>query len=273
MKKEIKSIICISDTHFGCKMGLCPPTGAPMDGGGGYTPSRPQRVVWEWWREFWQKWVPMVTEGQPYSVVHNGDVIDGNHHNSTTQFSHDLEDQGNLAVSCMGPIVANCTNYYHVRGTEAHVGQSGVEEERVAKRLGAIKNKYGQSARFDLWLNLGAHRIHFLHHVGTTGSSAHESSAVNAELTAEFVEAARWGTKPPSCIVRSHRHSHIEVRIPTGWGSATATVTPGWQLKTPFCYKIAGARLKPPQFGGVLLRLDKYGELYTKAFIRSITQD
>ena len=46
MKKEIKSIICISDTHFGCKMGLCPPTGAPMDGGGGYTPSRPQRVVW-----------------------------------------------------------------------------------------------------------------------------------------------------------------------------------------------------------------------------------
>jgi len=31
-------------------------------------------------------------------------------------------------------------------------------------------------------------------------------------------------------------------------------VTPGWQAKTPFSYRIAGARLAPPQFGGLLIR-------------------
>jgi hypothetical protein len=33
-----------------------------------------------------------------------------------------------------------------------------------------------------------------------------------------------------------------------------AIVTPGWQAKTPFAWKIPGARLSQPQFGGVLIR-------------------
>ena len=180
-----------------------------------------------------------------------------------------------MAVGSLSKVVSKAERYYHIRGTEAHVGKSGEESEQVAKELGAKPNKDGQYARFELWLGLGKknHLIHFLHHIGTTSSSAHESSAVNAELAAEFVEAARWGEVAPSVIVRSHRHRAMEVRLPTKHGFATASVTPGWQLKTPFTWKIAGARLAPPQIGGMVIRCDDAGNLYTKMFVKHIQRD
>ena len=162
-------------------------------------------------------WVPQQTKGKPFAVVHNGDVIEGVHHNATTQISHNIEDQSNLAVKVLTPIVKKCGGrYYSIRGTPSHVGQSSVEEERVAKRLGAIPNKDGQHSRYDLWKRVGKHLVHFLHHVGTTSSSAHESSAVNAELSAEFYEACRWGKEKPSIIVRCLSED-TEVLSASGW--------------------------------------------------------
>lgn len=268
--EQIKNIIVISDTHCGCKLGLCSPDGVYLDDGGKYLPSVMQLKVWNWWEEFWNDWVPKATKGEPFVVVHNGDAIDGVHHNSTTQISHNLEDQGTLAYNILKPVVEKCEGrYYHIRGTEAHVAKSGREEENLAKALGAIPNEFGQYARWELWIEMGGYLVHFLHHIGTTASSAHESSAVNSEMSAMFNEAARWELNKPSVIVRSHRHRSIEVRIPTKHGYSTGVVTPAWQLKTPFTYKIAGARLAPPQIGGILIRLGDEG-IFTKTFVKNI---
>ena len=65
-----------------------------------------------------------------------------------------------------------------------------------------------------------------------------------------FTEAGRWGNKPPDVVVRSHRHRCIETRIPNAKGYATSFVTAGWQLKTPFAYRIADGRQALPQIGG-----------------------
>ena len=236
-------------------------------------PNRMQRVMWDWWKEFWDAWVPMVTRGEPWDLVVNGDIVDGVHHGSTTQFTHNHNDQRNLAIEVLAKPVEQCHNsggrLFGIRGTECHVGQSGENEEAIYKTLGAVKNEDGQYARFELWKRVGDGLVHFLHHIGTTGSSAHESSAVNAELIAEFTEAARWGEEPPQIVVRSHRHRNIEVRIPTAHGFATSTVTPAWQLKTPFGFKIAGMRLAPPQVGGILIR---HGDraLYTDPWVKTL---
>jgi hypothetical protein len=37
-------------------------------------------------------------------------------------------------------------------------------------------------------------------------------------------------------------------------GDAMAVVTPAWQMKTPFTWKIPGARQSQPQFGGIVIR-------------------
>lgn len=269
-KIPVRNIVVVSDTHFGCQLGLCPSNGCKLDEDGRYIPSKAQKVVWAWWEQFWLEFVPGSTKKEPFVLVHNGDVIEGVHHGSTTQISHNIGDQKRLAIQVLKPVVDRAVKYYSVRGTPAHVGQSSTEEEQVAKELGAVPNEAGQHSRYELWLDLGGHLIHFLHHVGTTSSSAHEASAVNAELAAEFVEAARWGEKPPSVIIRSHRHRCIEVRIPTSVGYATATVTPAWQLRTPFSFKIAGARLSPPQIGGLVIRLDSEGHPYTIPWVKHI---
>lgn len=281
--KAVRNLIVVSDTHCGCRLGLYGPEPMRVDGGGSYLPSAFQQKMWALWREFWDEWVPEVTRGEPYDVVHNGDAIDGSHHNSTTQISHNIEDQIRIAERVIRPEADRCRAsggvYYHIRGTEAHVGQSGEYEERLARNLGALPNDQGQYARFDLWKRVGhptkrvhAPLVHLLHHIGTTSSAAHESSAVNAELTAEYVEAARWQREPPDFVVRSHRHRSIAVDLNSAKGYAAAIVTPAWQGKTPYVWKIPGARITEPQIGGIMIRQgdeEFYYRRWVKSFDRS----
>lgn len=271
--KDLNNLVIISDTHGGCKVGLCPPQGAALDEGGRYMPSPFQLKVWSWWEEFWYEFVPDATRGEPYGVLLNGDAIDGTHHGSTTQFSHNIEDQTTMMEEVLKPVVTAAEGrYWHVRGTEAHVGKSAVEEERLAKRLGAIPNPEGQHSRYDLWKVLAGGKIliHALHHIGATGSQAYEATAVHKELIEEYAESARWARRPPDAIVRSHRHRGYECKIPCGNDSgeskyAHAVVTPAWQGKTPFVWKIPGGRLATPQFGGVVLRYSDDGEFFVRA--------
>jgi hypothetical protein len=262
--KDVNDVVVVSDTHCGCGLALCPPDGVPLDDGGSYQPSEFQKKLWAHWEYFWGEFVPEATRGNPYAVIFNGDAIDGVHHNSTTQISHNLTTQGNIAHRVLKPLVdLSEGRYYHIRGTEAHVGKSAAEEELLAQRLEAKPNQEGQYARYDIWKSVGPKLIHALHHIGTTGSQAYESTAVHKELVESYTEAARWGERPPDVIVRSHRHRNIETRIPvtelgvddgSGTAHAIAVVTPAWQGKTPFVWKIPGGRLAQPQFGGIVIR-------------------
>jgi len=96
--------------------------------------------------EFWDSWVPCVTHGEPFAVVVNGDVIEGVHHRATSQISHNLEDQCQIAYDVFAPILDRCDGrFFMIRGTPAHVGEQGVYEERLAKQLGAIPNEEASS--------------------------------------------------------------------------------------------------------------------------------
>jgi len=252
-EKGRRHIVVVSDLHVGCQLGLCPPEGF-MAEGGHYKPSRFQQGVWKLWERFWKVEVPEITEGEDYDIVVNGEFIDGSHHGSTTQWSHNITDQSLAAIQVMKPVVEACPgDFYAIRGTEAHSGQSGCGDEMIASVLGAKKNSIGQSSRYELWKTLRGGLVHFTHHIGTTSSSAYESTAVYKELIEAYVEAGRWGQRAPDVVVRSHRHRHICIEIASQHGKALSLVTPGWQGKTPFAHKVAGARQSQPQFGGVVL--------------------
>jgi hypothetical protein len=177
-----------------------------------------------------------------------------------------MERQKELAVLCLKPIIENkkCKQYYHIRGTEAHVGKSGQYEEEVAKILGAKPDEIGNHARWDMWYKLHDKIIHFSHHIGTTGSSSYESTAVYKEMVESFNEAGRWQDKPPDVVVRSHRHRQFETRIATKNGYGISLVTPAWQLKTPFIHRLPGGRASTPQIGGYLIRTGDEDSIYTR---------
>ena len=267
--KPVNNLIVVSDLHCGDQVGLCPPA-MILDGGGAYERSDFQVGIWEWWRDFWEEWVPRVTQGEPYAVCVNGDAMDNRHHGAVHQITQNLADQQRIAVSALKPIVEKCEGrFYLVRGTEAHTGQSGENEEMLGAVLGSVPDAIGNRSHNELWIRIGRALCHIMHHIGTTSSSANEASAVNAELTAEYVEAARWGQEPPDFVIRSHRHRCIVVDLDSAKGYAAGIVTPGWQGRTPFSYRIASGRITQPQFGGVLIRQGDE-EFYYRRWVKAI---
>lgn len=259
----IRNLIAVSDLHCGCQLGLCPPV-VYLDDGGTYRPGVLQSQVWDYWLDFWGVWVPKVTRGEPYAVLVNGDTLEGVHHRAKTPITTNHEIQRRIAYEVLAPVRDGAERFYMVRGTEAHVGQSAENEEALARALDAVPNEFGQSCRYDLWCQVGDGLVHALHHIGTTGSMAYETTALTKEYNEACSAAARWEMPPPHVVVRSHRHRHSEVRVPCAWGYGIVFVTPSWQLKTPFTWKVPGGRLTEPQFGGSLIRWGDEDGLYTR---------
>lgn len=236
----------ISDTHAGSSVALSPRH--RLDDGGYYDPSPIQKKIFKLWLNFWD-WTYDRLGKEPFIIVHNGDLIDGQHHHTTALTTGNLTIQQRVAMEIMEPHIARSEGYYQIRGTEAHAGKSASEEEMAAQVLGAIPDKEtGQSARWEMWIEFGSELIHFAHHIGTTTSAAYESSALNREIVAAFVEAGQFNQRPPSIIVRSHRHRFIAIEPVMGRG----IITPGWQAKTPFVFRID--RMRAPMFGGIIIK-------------------
>ena len=250
---DVRHLVIVSDLHCGCQLGLCPDRGFELDDGGTYYPSDLQVIVWHWWREFWNDWVPSVVGDEPYAVCVNGDAIEGTHHRVVTPITTNIADQERLAYDVLWPVVQRCDGrYFHVRGTPAHVGPSGQSEERLARMLEAVPDDTGRHARYELWIRLGGDwgpLCHVTHHIGTTSTIAYEATALQKELVNAYVECLRWGDEPPRVIVRSHRHRFFMTHV----GQAVTLTTPGWQLRTPFTYRKTGAIVGRPQIGGVVL--------------------
>jgi hypothetical protein len=267
----IRNLVVVSDTHIGDQLALCSPT-ARLDSGNEYRAvAKVARLLWAWWNEFWC-WVSEATDHEPFAVVVNGDAIEGKHHETTHQWSHNPEDQKAEAVKIFKPIVELCEGrFYMVRGTEAHVGKSAEREENLAKALGAIPNEDGQYSRYEMWVRVGSKLAHLSHHIGTAGSMAYESSAIMRELSEAYVQAGRWGDEPPTWVVRSHRHTSLQIIIPSEDTNAISLTTPAWQLKTPFVHKTAGGRQARPQIGGVFLR-DGNEVPYARHWTRSVAR-
>jgi hypothetical protein len=270
----IKNIVVVSDTHCGCRFGLCPPK-VILDGGVVYKSSKLQKQVWDMWNYFWKVWVPETTKGEDYVLVHNGDIIDGVHHNSVHQISHNLTDQRKIAKECFKiPLQdPHCSQYYQIRGTAVHSGQSGMDEEEIAQDLQAKKDEFGMYSRDELWLKFGNDNnllCHFTHHVGVTNSTAYESTAVYKELVEAYNEAGRWKTQPPDIVVRSHRHRQFKVEISSSHTNAIALITPGWQLKTPFTFRGTLGRSSTPQIGGVIIREGDEVPIYVRSQVWNI---
>lgn len=269
MNAHTDCVVVVSDTHCGSRLGLFPPDGIEIkngqDKGNKVSPSPFQSWMTEKWYEFWSVFVPEATEGEPFDIVLNGDLIDGRHHQQDSLITNDLSEQVEIAVASFDPVFAlpciskRLRRIFMVDGTEAHCGLANENQKFLAARWPVKPDEGGNAVRRELWLEVGQkgrHNalVHFLHHIGTASVSAYETTAIHRELVEAFQEAARWGNRVPSIIIRSHRHRQAKTSVASQNGLAIAEVTAGWQGHTPYCYRIAGARQAIPQFGGTVIR-------------------
>jgi hypothetical protein len=252
---DIPHVVSVADLHSGSSVALCPEV-VKLDEGGTYRASPQQRWLHERWEEAW-KWAASIIKHDRWGFEYNGDGVEGQHHGCIEPFSLNITTQAQVFMALLEPKIEKASWRGFVRGTESHDGKQCQALEWAARMLGA--NQIG--GNYTNWLlnvDLGGYLVNYAHHIGTTTSAAYETSALNRELAAAFVEAGQWGEGRPDCLVRSHRHRYSSIEIPTSNDVARVVVTPAWQLHTPFSHKVAVNRR--PQVGMVILSIE-HGEL------------
>ena len=234
-----------------------------LDHRGLVLPTAPQLDLCDDWDSSWE-WARKVTRGKKTGVVGVGDMLEGDHHKTDTQITRNPADQIRIARTLLDPIAQQHKGrFWIVRGTAAHVGESGCNEETLGESLATRRNRRGESTRFSLWIRLkGGHIVQCLHHIGTTASSAYEGTAPVKELWEMYVNSARFDEPRPDLIVRGHRHRAFFAAMPKAGGEAAVLILPAWQTKTPFAWK-GGSRVSTAQIGMAVCYEDK-GELVVR---------
>ena len=248
------TVAVVSDLHCNSTVGLCPPYVA-LDDGGSYKPSKAQRWIWSKWLDYWQhvKETHERNGGKLY-VVFNGDMVDGDHHRSTQLITTNITTQMTIAIDAIEPSLSlNPDHIFVIRGTEVHVGRSAMDEEAIARDIGAEPDKEtGTHSWWYLLIEAGGVLMDFAHH-GRTGSrywtKANATNSMAADMTMTY---AANGSKLPSLAFRSHKHNPVDtfdnypIRL---------LQTPSWQLSTAFGHKIAAGSVLP--IGGYIVSAEK----------------
>lgn len=251
-------IAVISDVHAGSSVALCPERIA-LDDGGEYVASTAQRWLWQNWLAFWRR-VESERRAQQAAlyVVVNGDLTEGNHHGTTQIVNGNPTAQAAVVNACMKPVLAlEPDRMFFVRGTEAHVGVSACQEERIA--LGLQKDgrpvegdpAIGTASWWHLKMLVHGHRLDIAHHgrMGTRPWTKH--TGVGTLAAQIFYEHCARSEPYPALAIRSHYHRYAD----SGSLHPVRVVqTPAWQLATAYVHKVAPDSMA--DVGGVLILLD-----------------
>lgn len=247
MARAPRRIVVVSDTHCGSVMGLCPPI-VTLEGGGEYRVNKYQSWLWACWLDM----IEQVEHLDKPILVINGDALQGQSPKDGQLIGSKRSTQVDIGKEAFAPLVKACSTVYYVRGTEWHEGPAAQDVEGFAASMGAKrKDGTGQHTRSELYLDLGGQVIHFAHHIQNSSVPHYESTIPAREALIQTSELVRFfGPSAPNLrmVVRSHRHRSAIVWLPPDLYSL---VTPAFQLKTSFSYKVAAAML--PEIGWTLI--------------------
>jgi hypothetical protein len=254
--KTLVSIV--SDTHFGSTVAICPPGPIKIDDGHTFYPSEHQQWIWNHWCNFWDRVAEEVKGVSRYIMVTNGDLVEGDHHNTPQLFSRNLGVEREIVdMAFEYPLSLEPDNIVVVRGTEAHVGRSAAKEESIAKswhKAGLPVQAAEDTGTYSHWqfrAEIHGKLLDFTHHGRTGHRPWTDQNAVNLLAWQIFTEHARDGHRPPDLAIRSHFHRHFDSydAAPT-----RAIQTPCWQLHTGHTRKVVPESVA--HVGGIMLILE-----------------
>ena len=238
MKKRLRLLAIVSDIHSGSTVALMPPT-LELGGGNTVVASELQRWFWDCWQDA-TDWMVKLADTDPFGLVLNGDLIEGNHHRTTEIISPSISDHVECAAKVLEPLTKRAAKVYVTEGTECHVGDT---EAALGERLLAEKcPESGRRVFKRLTMDICGVRLVARHHVTTTSRPWLESNGLGMELGSEQLNAVRNGETMPKILCVAHRH--VGGHIQTGDGLCIAT--PAWQGLTRHGNKVVPAsRCKP----------------------------
>lgn len=238
MKTTSKLILVLSDLHVGSTVGLWPADFISNEGNP-IGQNHFQKWLWKCWLDM-NEWVAKVTDGQPYDIVINGDIVDGIHHKTLQVMTPDLGDQVTAVKQILGALMERSSTIHIIKGTESHTLN---QEIAVGRALGASKNKAnGQHAWDVLDLEMNGKLYNFAHHISATARTYLEASAHSIMLGNLTHARARAKKRVPDVMIRAHRHRHGIWQD----GNQISAITGAWQGLTRYGFKVVPDAIPQP---------------------------
>lgn len=231
-----------SDMHSGGATALCPDMLWHFDNERNHTPNSKQQKIIKTWKKV-LAYIAQARKGKTLITVHNGDAIDGFHHGTTQVTSRNTGEQADMHIYLMNEYLKKAGHdrrkgdrLYYTKGTEVHTGDA---ENKIAEELNAETG-----AAFDvLELEINGRLVWFYHHGANAGKGANSGNALRNSLRDIFWDCVKDDRRPPDLVFTGHVHtpdynSYIG-KYKKGWHTVYGVISPSWQAKTRYAYKVA----------------------------------
>lgn len=203
-------------------------------------------------------------------LVHNGDAIDGDHHNSADVCTTNELEQADIHIEIMEDIKKRIgwqrgDELYYTRGTGLHVKKW---EDYIADRTNSVfSGAFGAWERLELKIN--GRLFIWSHHGAAAGYGASEGNALRNKLKSFQEMRVKYGGEMPSVIFFGHVHQPIYAvhayHQNLEYKEIRGVITPSWQRKTAFAWQVA--TLAPSVIGGVYVKVSQDGIIDVPKFI------
>lgn len=253
MIEDIAAIIAApSDTHTGATMGLNPQDWLSFDGRI-ITHNALQEIIYAQWLEDWQRVAELRLQSTTWPrliVIHVGDAVDGDHHETTELVTARVDEQERMHVKVMGDALelagfdtTKGDELNYIAGSEAHTGEGASSEERIVRMLLGDNATGGTRVHRVLRRKINNVLIRATHHGPAVGGKIYNrSNPLRSHLTSEYYNWLECGEIIPRFYLCGHRHQFAHAAIENQLGQV---VTDGFILPS-FCFKGDYAQVVAP---------------------------
>ena len=266
--QRIDTIVAFfNDEHSGSHVSPLP-TQLWQFRGKNVTPNLLQKKLYNFHQEVSEK-IGAMRKSKKLIVVKLGDAIDGIHHETKELITQYLDEQREINIkltqrSLTAMNFGKDDRLYWVAGTPVHAGE---DEEKIAKDFD-VTVKYGKSRA--VWpllpININGVECLFFHHGASVGRGANKGNGLRNRLKNIRYDYMDAGEKPPEIVVTADKHQ-MDYQTLTNNGQIImrGIISPAWQVKTDFTYKINAEALS--KVGSVVIEITAEGEVKEPVFL------
>jgi len=279
-----RTIIAVSaDKHSGSTLGLIHGTFELQDGGS-YTPSPLQKTIWKQYEEC----LNFVKEERKKSRliwIENGDPCEGIHHMTTQIVSGRVDEHEQIATDILdysfqkvGMTKGDLA--YMMAGTDEHGGNGSQSENRLAEDFNYFVPQFSKESEkpnrytWDrLLLKINGVLLDIAHHGGSVGKRAWTTkNGMEGLIKSFYFQSLEDNTELPRYWIRSHLHQYVHATYTGKYDKQIeGFVTPSFQFKTGYAYKIAGSQLS--DIGMLIIGIEEDGSSWHKCIMANYQQD
>lgn len=264
-------VVLLSDMHSGNNHALFPSRHWQGKNGNNHTPTGEQAAIYRQFVKFGEQ-IAGLRKNRRVILVHDGDAIEGTHHNNIDVCTRDTKEQADIHVALMVEFRKAIgwragDSMYYVAGTETHTNDV---EWDIAEDLNAVRDVDNRPVFDHLQLTVNGVPMWFVHHGPTANDVLNEGKTLQNWLKSIYWSALREGKQAPQVFTSGHVHQPayatftVNVNGRYDYRTMHGIILPSWQAKTRYAYK--KAPIARNIIGGVSFVVQANGTIETPVF-------